>query len=60
MRIVIRHVNGFDDWDNAESYTFHEHSLTVTVEGDKIYYSPHYWQQFVIDPKQEDPLNRHD
>jgi hypothetical protein len=28
-----------------------------TAEGDTIFYSPTYWQAYVIDPQGEDPLD---
>jgi hypothetical protein len=47
---------------NAHSYSFKDGFLKVQVgdldadETDEIYFSPHYWQQFVVDPHDDDPL----
>lgn len=63
--IHIKTADGGVEYPNALSYTFKDSFLKVQVgangdESDDIYFSPHYWQQFVINPKSEDPLGLRD
>jgi hypothetical protein len=61
--IHIRTSDGGIQYPDAVSYTIDPASgiLTVQVpvedgESDDIHFSPSYWQQYVVDPRGEDPL----
>jgi hypothetical protein len=58
MRIQIRHTGGRVDYPNAQSCGLGEDAvLHVKVGGDTIYFSPNYWQQYTVDPQQDDLLD---
>ena len=59
--IHIRTVDGGVQYPNALSYGIEAQILMVQIEGDgdesdTIYFSPGYWQQYVVDPHSDDPL----
>jgi len=59
--IHIRTVDGGVQYPNALSYGIQDQMLWVQVgvdpdESDKSYFSPGYWQQYVVDPHSDDPL----
>ncbi|WP_099020789.1 hypothetical protein [Mycolicibacterium palauense] len=57
INIHIRHVDGGVVYPDATNYGVASNGiLHVTVGEDVIYFSPGYWQQFVVDPQTEDPL----
>lgn len=46
------------DYPNAQSCGLGEDAvLHVKVGGDTIYFSPNYWQQYTVDPQQDDLLD---
>jgi len=61
--IHIRTVDEGVQYPNAISYAVDPTNgiltVEVAVEGgdpDTIYFSPNYWQQYVVDPHSDDPL----
>ena len=60
--IHIRTVDGGVQYPSAFSYGVEDGILWVQVgvdpdQSDQIYFAPGYWQQYVIDPHDEDPLD---
>jgi hypothetical protein len=60
--IHIRTADGGVEYPNAFSYGVEEGILRVEVgedpeHSDQIYFAPGYWQQYVVDPHDEDPLD---
>jgi hypothetical protein len=55
--IHIRTTDGGVQYPNALSYSVEDQILRVQVGEDEIYFSPHYWQQYVVDPEADDPLD---
>jgi hypothetical protein len=61
VNIHIKTADGGVQYPNALSYGCKDHLLWVQVgaggETDRIYFSPNYWQQYVVDPHSDDPLD---
>jgi hypothetical protein len=62
VNIHIKTVDGGVQYPNALSTNVKDGILRVQVgaggdESDTIYFSPNYWQQYVVDPHSEDPLD---
>ena len=58
MDIQIRVNDGTITLANILNHDIEDQILNVsTAEGDVIFYSPSYWQAFVVDPKGDDPLH---
>ena len=60
--VHIRTADGGVQYPNAFSYEIKDGILMVEVgddvdHSDKIYFSPGYWQQYVVDPYGDDPLD---
>ncbi|MEE6176252.1 hypothetical protein [Mycobacterium sp. 050134] len=60
--VHIRTVDGFVEYPNAFSYGVADGVLMVEAgedadHSDKIFFSPNYWCQYVVDPNGDDPLN---
>lgn len=60
--IHIRTADGGVEYPNALSYGVDDGILRVQVgedldHADDIYFAPGYWQQYVVDPHDEDPLD---
>jgi hypothetical protein len=60
--IHIKTTDGGVVYPDAFSYGRHEGDLWVQVgddleHADTIYFAPGYWQQYVVDPHGEDPLD---
>jgi len=60
--IHIRTADGGIEYPNALSYGVDDGILRVQVgedldHADDIYFAPGYWQQYVVDPHDEDPLD---
>jgi hypothetical protein len=60
--VHIRTADGGVQYPNAFSYEIKDGILMVEVgddadHADKIYFSPGYWQQYVVDPYGDDPLD---
>ncbi|OBI81077.1 hypothetical protein [Mycobacterium sp. 1245805.9] len=60
--VHIRTADGGVQYPNAFSYDIKDGILMVEVgddvdHADKIYFSPGYWQQYVVDPFGDDPLD---
>ena len=60
--IHIRTADGGVEYPNAFSYSVEDGILRVQVgddldHADQIYFAPGYWQQYVIDPHDDDPLD---
>ncbi len=60
--VHIRTADGGVQYPNAFSYEIKDGILMVEVgddadHADKIYFSPGYWQQYVVDPFGDDPLD---
>jgi hypothetical protein len=60
--IHIRTADGGVQYPSAFSYGVEDGILRVQVgvdldQSDQIYFAPSYWQQYVIDPHDEDPLD---
>ncbi len=60
--IHIRTADGGVQYPSAFSYGVEDGILRVQVgvdldQSDQIYFAPGYWQQYVIDPHDEDPLD---
>lgn len=60
--IHIRTADGGVQYPNAFSYSVDDGILRVQVgddldHSDQIFFAPGYWQQYVIDPHDEDPLD---
>lgn len=60
--IHIRTAGGGVQYPSAFSYGVEDGILRVQVgvdldQSDQIYFAPGYWQQYVIDPHDEDPLD---
>jgi len=60
--IHIRTADGGVQYPNAFSYSVDDGILRVQVgddldRSDQIFFAPGYWQQYVIDPHDEDPLD---
>ncbi|EIC63009.1 hypothetical protein [Mycobacteroides abscessus] len=59
MDIHIKTADGAVQYPNADHWHLDESNgvLLLVVSGDTIRFSPHYWHQFVVDPKADDPLD---
>jgi hypothetical protein len=60
--VHIRTADGGVQYPNAFGYDIKDGILMVEVgedadHADKIYFSPGYWQQYVVDPYSDDPLD---
>lgn len=60
--IHIRTTDGGVHYPDALSYGVIDGALMVQVgedkdHSDRIYFSPHYWLQYSVDPYSEDPLD---
>jgi hypothetical protein len=55
--IHIRTTDGGIQYPNALGYSLKDQILSVQVGDDEISFSPHYWQQYVVDPHADDPLD---
>ncbi|MBV8293938.1 MAG: hypothetical protein JOY55_19410 [Mycobacterium sp.] len=60
--IHVRTADGGVQYPNAFSYGVEDGILRVQVgedldHSDQIYFAPGYWQQYVVDPHDEDPLD---
>jgi hypothetical protein len=60
--IHVRTADGGVQYPNAFSYGVEDGILRVQVgedldNSDQIYFAPGYWQQYVVDPHDEDPLD---
>ncbi|WIM86746.1 hypothetical protein PT015_17920 [Candidatus Mycobacterium wuenschmannii] len=60
--IHVKTVDGGVVYDNALSYGREQGELWVQVgddpdHADTIYFASGYWQQYVVDPHSEDPLD---
>jgi hypothetical protein len=60
--IHIRTIDGSIEYQGALDFGLDGQLLWVLVgddaeHADKIYFSPFYWQQYVVDPHREDPLD---
>jgi hypothetical protein len=60
--IHIRTADGGVQYPSAFSYGVEDGILRVQVgddldHSDEIYFAPGYWQQYVVDPHDEDPLD---
>jgi hypothetical protein len=60
--IHIRTADGGVQYPSALSYGVDDGILRVQVgedldHSDQIYFAPSYWQQYVIDPHDDDPLD---
>jgi hypothetical protein len=60
--IHIRTADGGIEYPDALSYGVDDGILRVQVgedldHADDIYFAPGYWQQYVVDPHDEDPLD---
>ena len=60
--IHVRTADGGVQCTNAFSYGVEDGILRVQVgedldHSDQIYFAPGYWQQYVVDPHDEDPLD---
>ena len=60
--IHVRTADGGVQYPNAFSYGVEDGILRVQIgedldHSDQIYFAPGYWQQYVVDPHDEDPLD---
>jgi hypothetical protein len=62
VNIHIKTADGGVQYPDALNYGRKDLLLWVEVgaeggESDKIYFSPNYWEQYVVDPHSDDPLD---